>query len=778
MPVTTPKPARRTRRGETWWAPLLATLVVCAAGLNAARAQAVGPDEIDNAVEILKANLYRMQDQRTGGWFGKFDETPGFERTDRDGGMTVLATYALLAAGESPEVDDRLAKAVDYVVKSQREWTDQVDGTYVIGLRNHIWPLLPRELYASALERDTKRILAGASDRGTFGYKLREPPTNPDRYDNSTTQYGVLGLWEAAKNGGRVPDSFWERAAQHFIDSQHANGGWSYNPDKNTSESMTCAGLTVLSIAQQQLGRSGKVANRQIQEAMDRGLEYLDENFDGPKNVYSGAGYFVYGVERVALATGRSRFGNNDWFDTLARYIVNRVNKPSDDVHTQPVNSAFFLLFLARGDTPVFFNKLDLSAAEQTWNNRPNDIYFLAKELSETFQSELNFRTLPIDWSIERWLGAPITYVSIDAPLELDEAHTRTIRRYLDLGGLLIVNPEGNARRIARSVDELLQAMYPGAKLEDAPADYPALTLWRPVRRPPGLKRYHNGVRDLVLFFEDDIGFDWQKGGRDGQDAYVLGANLYLHATGYQRMDGRAATHYPRDPGAGARGPSKTVAVVTPRPDLEPGLWEWQRRELGRAPKRAVNRRNYTRPAEEKPVANLAVVRQAWEDAGEPVKAHGQTGPPDLLHLVGITGTRLSDEAVQRVIDFARAGGTVLIETLGGTGDFAPMLEEQFAAALGQPPERLSRYEGVFAADADKNTYDLGRVTYRAYSVRNFSTDHKPRLSGFRVNDRPAIFVSGEDLSLAAMGVRHWNLHGYSDESARQILSNLLLNEW
>jgi hypothetical protein len=320
--------------------------------------------------------------------------------------------------------------------------------------------------------------------------------------------------------------------------------------------------------------------------------------------------------------------------------------------------------------------------------------------------------------------------------------------------------------------------MYPGAALSDAPADHPALTLWRPVPRPPKLLRYHNGVRDLVLMPQEDVGFDWQRGGRDAEAAYVLGANLYLHTTGYQRMDGRAATIYPREPGDDVPGPKKSVAVVTVDPALEPGLWELQRRFLARPPLRAVNRQKFQREKEAKPVADLAIVRQDWADAGKPIPAHGQTAPPDLLHLVGIEGTALPEDTLQRVLNYARGGGTVLIETVGGLGTFAATLEEQIAAALGQPPERLSRYETLFAADPTQNTYDLGRVTYRPYSVRVFNTDNRPNLSAFRLNNRPAIFVSSEDLSLAALNIRHWNLHGYQPETARQLLSNLLLNEW
>ena len=754
---------RRVGVGRVCAALLLAGLLLGAGLPTAAQEEPVSEEQIEEAIVKLRDLLYTMQDKKTGGWFGVNDKTPAFDEPHRDGGVSTLATLALISSGESPKINPDLAKAVDYVQSLQREHKDEVDGTYVIGIRAHIWPQLPREQYAASLERDAKRLLAGASKEGTFGYLLSKPPkrnpsklNEPLRYDHSTTQYGVLGLWEAAKQGVRVPDSFWKSTAKHFVETQWPNGGWSYSADKEPTPSMACAGLTVLCVAQQQLSRDEKKPDPKLTAAIDRGLEYFDNLFLEGKS-FGGNGYFIYSVERVGLATGRSRFAGKDWYDHLARVIIRRVNRPSDKVHEQTVNASFFLMFLSRGRVPVFINKLSLEGI-QDWNNRPNDIYFLARHLSDTFEQELNWKVVPIDWGLERWLGAPLTYLSIDKPFKLTDEQAQTIKQYLDLGGLLIVNPEAGTSRILASVNKLADQMYPGRKLEPVDKDHAVLSLWRTPQKTAKLYALNNGVRDLILMPKTDWGLDWQRGGKNADDAYTVGGNLFLYATGYRRLDGRASVRYPTKPDH-PKGPRVVVAVTGPGTAAEPKLWEYLKRSLGKAG-----------------TANLHVAYQPLEQLGQPVDVGGKKIKPDLVHLVGIEKTDDLGDAIAAIKAYADQGGTVLVETLGGRGGFASSVETQLAAALGAPAERLSRYEALFSAEGKKGAADISRVTYRTFSVRNYSTDNKPRLVAFRVGDRPAILVSGEDLSLAAMGVRHWELHGYSAESSRQLLSNIALH--
>jgi hypothetical protein len=49
-----------------------------------------------------------------------------------------------------------------------------------------------------------------------------------------------------------------------------------------------------------------------------------------------------------------------------------------------------------------------------------------------------------------------------------------------------------------------------------------------------------------------------------------------------------------------------------------------------------------------------------------------------------------------------------------------------------------------------------------------------PQMSTIRVNDRPAIIISAEDISVGCLGVPRWNINGYKPESARKLFANIL----
>ena len=52
--------------------------------------------------------------------------------------------------------------------------------------------------------------------------------SNRDAGDSSISQYAVLGLWEAANAGADVPPTVFDRAARWYMETQWADGGWSF----------------------------------------------------------------------------------------------------------------------------------------------------------------------------------------------------------------------------------------------------------------------------------------------------------------------------------------------------------------------------------------------------------------------------------------------------------------------------------------------------------------------------------------------------------------------
>lgn len=236
------------------------------------------------------------------------------------GGPTSMAVLALLSAGESYQ---------NPKIKPAIEWLKQANltGTYAIAMRAHVWAKLPND-FKRYLKRDAEWLeRKGANKHGLFRYSARSAAGSgfdATNWDNSANQYGMLGLWEASKRGVRVKPAFWRKAALHFIKSQGADGGWCYTAGQKSYGSMTAAGLTILSICDQELGKGDRKLKKKIKESMERGLQWVNRHFNGVTNINRGSyqDYYLYGMERVGLATGIKTFGGQDWYEKGADHYV------------------------------------------------------------------------------------------------------------------------------------------------------------------------------------------------------------------------------------------------------------------------------------------------------------------------------------------------------------------------------------------------------------------------------------------------------------------------
>src|SRR5687767_7427004 len=98
----------------------------------------VDPIKVDQA--IAKSVKWIYSKQKNGNW----EEVPkatGNGNADvkglQWGGLTSMATYGLLAAGESVQ-DPRMQQAVNFLANAD------IKGTYALGLRAQIWQYLPQ----------------------------------------------------------------------------------------------------------------------------------------------------------------------------------------------------------------------------------------------------------------------------------------------------------------------------------------------------------------------------------------------------------------------------------------------------------------------------------------------------------------------------------------------------------------------------------------------------------------------------------------------------------
>lgn len=709
-------------------------------------------EEVTEAIEKIKKYFYDTQDPKTGGWFGAHHQALNDGAEKNWWGPSSMAALALIVSGESPQKPE-IAKALDLLQKVD------IKGVYALSMRTHLWSYLPRDVYGGSLAKDADEMLRSSYGKSRFNYETagESGRVNQTRIDNSTTQYGVLAMWQASKSGLNIPDKFWADALSSFFELQSDDGGWGYSGKGSSKPSMTLAGLTVMYVGQQELFRDQSKPNAKVQESIEKGLAYLDKNFStGGGGAHGGAGYTWYGYERVALANGRKYFGGKDWYQEIAKVIINKNAKYGDSIH----EAAFHLMFLARGRVPVWINKLKIEDAD--WNNRPNDIYFLNRWISEFREHEVNWQVSNIKTDPKDWISAPLMWLSTDKGIEWTDDYANKIKQYLDMGGTLVVNPEESYSQVRDNIEELANKIYPDLKFQDLSSDHPIANLLigdpRQTKAPP-IRVLSNGPRVLMILPDDDWGMSFQKDKKpnpDRNEDWKYIANIYGVVSDRGQLTPRLTSTVVEKKNRPSTG---TIKVVIPK-------WE---DKAGHNPEHDVYMmmRNYMHNETGK---QLVIEELPLSELGK--------ADPSLLHMVGYNKVAVTDaerEAVKKYID---KGGTVLVENLGGTGEFAASVREQFDvifSAVGAE-ERVGKTANIISGrtlpEGNKNNR---RVIYRRLVLERANPDSRLLLRGYVKGDRIPVLLTYEDLSLGMLGVKQFGINGYSVETSRDMMLNILL---
>jgi hypothetical protein len=255
----------------------------------------------------------------------------------------------------------------------------------LVGSRQLPSPAPAADKSPARLSKEVQQMLLGVERQGPL------PQEGLDNLlggagDNSNTQFAILGLWAAQRHG--IPAA----RALALVDArfrrwQRADGGWSYMPALGdfpqygvSTPAMTCAGLLGLAMgygvvilrAQQQPGppeggavptprdlardpavRAGLLALGTVlgqpaaagPRGEDGRLLALDP--DQPRDYY-----FLWSLERVAVAYDLATIGNRDWYDWGAQVVV-AVQRPDGSwkgKYGPDVDTSFALLFLRRSN--------------------------------------------------------------------------------------------------------------------------------------------------------------------------------------------------------------------------------------------------------------------------------------------------------------------------------------------------------------------------------------------------------------------------------------------
>ena len=683
----------------------------------------------------------------------------------RVGGATGLAALAMLAAGADPAADDQLKAALDWLAKLEP------NDTYVRGIRANVWEYALRKVpydtrMRELLEADYRWLLAALGDREGWRYNMQSRD-----WDNSCTQYGVLGVWAAARAGFEVPDKFWQTMSKHFRTCQNADGGWGYVQNSGSTPNMATAGLaSMFLVFDMYHGRDCYTSDRPrafadgepaaVLESIERGMNWLGKA-SGNKN----DGYYLYGIERTGVAGGRKLIGGQDWFADGALAVLNAQRSdgsiPLGHWGGGAVSTSFCTLFLVYGGAPVAIDKLQYGTTPD-WNLNPRDLANLSKYLWSAYERPLNWQTVSIDSEPEQF-EAPLLLISGSKEARFTEEEMLKLRRYIYRGGTIVAEPSDGAESFTASMRRLARQMFPqhdfpNRRLEPLPADHDVYrVIKQPWRRVPRLEGISDGSRLVFVLSNEYLSGDWQTN-RTESDAFRLATNLLFYATDLSSLSGKFATLLPDTPPAEKR--DRTVTVARVRHASESSDWD-------AAAECWTSMADYCRHVtgceliEHRPVV-------LGTDALDGVQ---------LLHVTGRAGLEFPSEQRGALDEFVRQGGTLLVDAYAGSPAFAASARRELEAVFGELeplPDDSLLAEGRFDGGADLADSVRLKLAARQLLRKRGESTRGQKLLVAHVDGRPAVIFSTFDLCSAMAGIENYRSLGYNPKSAAKIVGNVL----
>lgn len=310
-----------------------------------------------------------------------------------------LVAYACLSAGESP--DSPLVKPLIEKVLAKFE-SDGYKATqhhnYEAGVDAMALAAADKQKYRGQLQLIANYLIANQLPNGGWDYLGQDHGG-----DTSISQYGMLGLWAAARAGVDIPIKPLDQIASWHLKTQLKNGAWSYQPysgDNTMKHSMTVAGIGTLGVArlltaanprdlealvdepetktkknEKAFGvlekvtttedgnqpTSAKPANEgpykpQVTQAgmdaaMRRGLGWLGTNYTVDKNALGWHLYYLYGMERAASLANVDKIAGHDWYVEGYRVLLKLQDQDGgwrDAIGSKVSSTCFAVLFLMR----------------------------------------------------------------------------------------------------------------------------------------------------------------------------------------------------------------------------------------------------------------------------------------------------------------------------------------------------------------------------------------------------------------------------------------------
>jgi len=570
--------------------------------------------------------------------------------------------------------------------------------TYVCSLKIMIYSKLsPR--FDKQLKLNVRRIVESMNRSGSWGYNS-EPPISTETASPIIRRFASVALLEAHRKGIRIPSACFGAIATTLIQTQHVDGGWSHAQEE-TAPNATVAGFNCLLGADEVLGESLSKTNRQImQRSLQQSLDWLNKNYT-PKNNTGGTAMTTYlcGLERAAMSCGLDQLRESDWYRNGVAAILKAHCASKNTVKGSTVNLSFALQFLTQGRVPLALVEL---RAIKTSLDPIRLSRKIATSVSNQIEQTLSWRVITTDDNVHRWLQAPLLLVQ--DPDALPE-NQDVMREYLDLGGLLLLfGDKNNAQLFTTYASEICPQSVHNATRKK----HWSLNL---IQNAEGIQidSWNDGVRDRIILVRQDP----QKYSSKKQTQLTKAVvNICCGAAELSKWRTRLSQQQielDRD------------AIVLA---MHEGHWDVE--QLG------------------------------LRKIGMTSKPLNQLSPSQIAIVGGINADDATDKLASDVISFAKDGGFVIIEPIGGLSDFVPSMRTNIGKRLStsiEPDSTLVR--------------KMQPVGFRGWTLRNNTVVTSPLVA--RVGSGQIIFLDG-DIRTALLGQPMWGIHGYDTQTSIALL--------
>ena len=739
----------------------------------------VEAEDVQAAIDAMVVFLYGSMSPR-----GDWEEVPNvagystFEnagkKTDEYGGRTALVMLAMMYAGEDYR-NEKLAKPLAFLKEVE------LTGTYATGLRASLWSKIYDQKLRPLLIRDAKWLTEALTKKdgeipGFFSYTRPCPGYG----DHSNTQYGVLGLRDAAVRGIEIEPKYWEAVEQHMIKLQFPNGGWAYSVKKEDLRQEPYANMTVGCLANLYItldmlhskyegpynGREAKgCGRRKPPEAIDKGLAWLDQNLPSTEGNFVNL-YYLYGLERCGHASGRKTFGGKPWFETGAEWVLRGMGGKNhfSDYRGSDIATSWAVLFLSKGQAPVFYNKLDTGA---DWNNKLRDISNLSAYMGQELEQRVNWQVIDIQDPVETWLDAPILFFSGHELPKFTDEQKKKLRLYTDSGGTLVAQACCSRDEFTRAFKMLSREVWPEWELQIVDKKHPVFTSqYQILGRAPTMMHINDGCRSSVFLMTQDVAGAWNQNLHLKYEInFQLGMNLARYASDKRMLRSRLAFY--------TRPVLKELARQgKPHPDAPADEVKLTVADYPTDGKRLTAVRGLRHLAELlKAADNVAVTRVEFVDG-----VLDRLDGVQVLRMSGLNTFSVSDADLEKLRAFVRRGGLIVADAQCGR----PAFNQSFATFVAKllPEAKLQDVPQsdfvITGTGLPRAGFDMTKARYK----RVLRMDRiRAELKEVQLDGRRAILYSPTDLTVGLDGMDCWGCEGLEQNDSLKLWANIMLSQ-